>query len=262
MANERQLRSASPDRAASIAWADRAILWISLAAITLIAWLYLLWMPMGPSDLGAFGRRLLVAAPPALADAALTFLMWAVMMVAMMLPSAAPMIETYATILRSRAASPWPRTALFTAGYLVVWTLFSAAATAGQLLLQKAGIVNNALTTVPIVTAFLLILAGIYQVTPIKHSCLTGCRSPVGFFMHDWCDGASGALRMGLRHGAMCLGCCWMLMVLLFVFGVMNLLWIAALSAFVLLEKLVPGGRLLARGSGIAMIAAGLTLLF
>jgi predicted metal-binding membrane protein len=117
------------------------------------------------------------------------------------------------------------------------------------------------MTTVPLISAGLLILAGLYQVTPLKNLCLTGCRTPIGFFMTEWRNGASGALRMGLRHGVMCLGCCWMLMLLLFVFGVMNLIWIAALSIFVLLEKLLPHGRLIARGSGVAMIAAGVTLL-
>ena len=242
-------------------WRDRAILWASLAAITLIAWLYLLRMPMSSADFGGLAHRALLAMPPALVEGWLTFMMWVVMMVAMMLPSAAPMIETYATMVRDRGVARWSRVGLFTAGYIIVWTLFSAVATIGQLLLQPVGIVTNAMTTVPAISAALLILAGIYQVTPLKSLCLTRCRSPVGFFMTAWRDGASGALRMGLRHGAMCLGCCWMLMLLLFVFGVMNLIWIAALSVFVLLEKLLPHGRLIARGSGVAMIAAGVGLL-
>ena len=249
------------DRAVSPGWRDRAILWTSLVAITLIAWLYLLRMPMSSADLGGWAHRALRTMPPALVEGWLTFMMWAVMMVAMMLPSAAPMIETYATMVRDRASAPWSQVARFTAGYLIVWTLFSALATIGQVLLQRVGIVTNAMTTVPLISAGLLILAGLYQVTPLKNLCLTGCRSPVGFFMTEWRNGASGALRMGLRHGVMCLGCCWMLMLLLFVFGVMNLIWIAALSIFVLLEKLLPHGRLIARGSGVAMIAAGVKLL-
>lgn len=255
-------RSPEPGAPSPAAWRDRAILWSSLAAITLIAWLYLLWMPMAPSDLGAFGRAALFRVPPGLVDTLLTFMMWAVMMVAMMLPSAAPMIATYARLVSTRiAASRWRLSAIFAASYLIVWTVFSALATIGQLGLQHLGLVTNALTTVPIASAILLILAGIYQVSALKRVCLTGCRSPVGFFMTDWREGAGGALRMGLRHGAMCLGCCWLLMLLLFVFGAMNLVWVAALSAFVLLEKLLPGGRLIARGSGIAMIAAGLVML-
>jgi predicted metal-binding membrane protein len=249
------------DRAASCGWRDRAILWSSLAAITLIAWLYLLRMPMSAADLGGLAQRALTTVPPTLVAGGLTFMMWAVMMVAMMLPSAAPMIENYATIVRYRTAAPWWHVALFTAGYIVVWTLFSVFATIGQLLLQRVGMVTNAMTTVPLISACLLILAGIYQITPLKDLCLTGCRSPIGFFMTEWRDGPSGALRMGLRNGVMCVGCCWLLMILLFVFGVMNLIWIAALSAFVLLEKLLPSGRLIARGSGVAMIAAGIALL-
>jgi predicted metal-binding membrane protein len=218
-------------------------------------------MPMSVSDLGEFARSALTLLPASLVDVWLMFMMWAVMMIAMMLPSAAPMVETYVRIVRPHTASPWPRTALFVSGYIIVWIAFSAIATAGQYLLQRAGIVTNALTTVPTISALLLILAGLYQVTPLKAICLTGCRSPLSFFMTSWRDGASGAVRMGLRHGLFCLGCCWMLMLLLFVFGVMNLLWVAALSAFVIIEKLLPAGQLVARGTGAAMIAAGLLLL-
>jgi predicted metal-binding membrane protein len=249
------------DRVVSSGWRDRAILWTSLAAITLIAWLYLLRMPMSAADFGGSAQRALMTMPPTLVEGGLAFMMWAVMMVAMMLPSAAPMIETYATMVRDRAAPPWSRVGLFTAGYLIVWTLFSALATIGQMLLQEVGIVTNAMTTVPLISAGLLIVAGIYQVTPLKDLCLTGCRSPIGFFMTEWRDGRSGALRMGVRHGVLCLGCCWLLMLLLFVFGVMNLLWVATLSIFVVLEKLLPAGRLIARGSGVAMIAGGIALL-
>ncbi len=240
---------------------DRVILWGSLGAITLIAWLYLLWMPMAPGDFGLIGRRVLATIPPSAVDSTLTFLMWAIMMVAMMLPSATPMIDTYVRIVGNRSASPWTQVATFTSGYLIIWTLFSAMATAGQFFLQRVGLVTGGLTTTPIAGAVLLISAGTYQVTPLKNVCLIGCRSPIGFFMSGWRDGTSGALRMGLHHGALCLGCCWLLMVLLFLFGAMNLLWVAALSIFVLLEKALPGGRILAYGSGFAMIIAGLALL-
>jgi predicted metal-binding membrane protein len=254
--------SSVPSARAPAPWRARVILWFALLAITLIAWAYLFWMPMAPGDFGAVGRRLFSAMSPRVADALLMLAMWIIMMVAMMLPSAAPMIDTYARIVRTRApASANARIWLFTAGYLLAWTIFSIVATAAQLLLQKTGVINNALTAAPVFGAILLIVAGVYQLSPLKNLCLTGCRSPLGFLTTHWREGGGGALRMGLSHGLFCLGCCWMLMALLFVFGVMNLAWVAALSVFVILEKSLPGGRLLARLSGIAMLAGGLALL-
>jgi predicted metal-binding membrane protein len=217
-------------------------------------------MPMSVSDFGGFGRRLLSAVAPDIAAAWLMFLMWAVMMVAMMLPSAAPMIETYARVAPGRGSSRF-RVSIFAAGYVVVWTLFSALATGAQLWLQRVGIVTSAMTATPIVGGVLLLAAGIYQLTPMKTLCLSQCRSPLGFLMTSWRDGGSGAFLMGLHHGLFCFGCCAMLMILLFVFGVMNLMWVAALSLLVLLEKVLPGGRLIARLSGVAMLAAGVALL-
>jgi predicted metal-binding membrane protein len=162
----------------------------------------------------------------------------------------------YARIARGRKdglAQEW----LFAAGYIVVWTIFSAGATAGQLALQRAALLTGGLTATPLVSGVILAAAGIYQLTPLKDACLGHCRSPMGFFMTEWRDGAAGAFRMGLKHGAYCAGCCWMLMALLFVMGVMNLLWVAAISVLVLIEKATPFGRAIARASGIAMIAVG-----
>jgi len=246
----------------AIAWRDRAILWGTLGAITALAWLYLVWMPMSPGDFGGRAARLLGAVSPGTADTALMFMMWAVMMVAMMLPSVAPMIETYARVASGRGPRPGYRVGLFAAGYVIIWTGFSALATAAQVMLQRAGMVSGALTATPILSAALLIAAGLYQVTPLKDVCLSKCRSPLGFLMTEWREGAGGALLMGLHHGAMCVGCCSMLMLLLFVFGVMNLAWVAALSVFVLLEKSLPAGRLIARLSGFAMLAGGVAILF
>jgi predicted metal-binding membrane protein len=253
----------TPDRPAlrAIHLSERLVLWSGLGAITLLGWLYLVWMPMAPGDFGSVGRSILRMMPASVADAALMFLMWAVMMVAMMLPSAAPMIETYARLVAGRGEHPGLRVWIFAAGYLVAWTLFSGVATAAQLSMQRIGAVTGAMTATPIVGAALLIMAGAYQLTPLKNACLTRCRTPLGFLMSEWRDGAAGALMMGVRHGAICLGCCSMLMILLFVFGVMNLVWVAALSIFVVLEKLLPGGRLIARVSGVAMLAAGLAIL-
>lgn len=257
------LTTAIQDRPAlgAIQSRERLALWCGLGAATIIAWLYLVWMPMSPGDLGSIGMRILGTMPPTVADATLMFLMWAVMMVAMMLPSAAPMIETYARVAAGRGASARLSVWVFTAGYLVIWTVFSAVATAEQLLLQQVGIVTGAMTATPIVAAVILITAGVYQVTPVKNLCLSRCRSPIGFLTTEWREGVAGAFRMGLRHGILCAGCCGMLMLLLFVFGVMNLVWVAALSILILLEKLLPGGRLIARVSGVAMLAGGLAML-
>ena len=239
---------------------ERLILLTALAAISALSWLYLIRMPMVPADLGAVGVRLLSVLPPRLADVWLTFMMWSVMMVAMMLPSASPMILTYAAIARGRRSNsvyaPW----IFAGAYLVIWTFFSAAATAGQLLLEKTSVLSGASRTTSVAGAILLMVAGLYQLTPLKNTCLAHCRSPIGFFMTEWRDGTSGAFTMGIKHGAHCLGCCWILMGLLFVFGVMNLIWVAALSVLILLEKLAPFGLAIARLSGVAMLGGAIAL--
>jgi len=197
-------------------------------------------------------------------DAGLMFLMWTVMMVGMMVPSAAPMTLLYGAVARKAAAqgSPLAPTAVFVAGYLSMWALFSAAATAAQWGLERAALLSPAMVaTSPALGAALLIAAGIYQLTPLKRACLRHCRSPAHFLSGHWRDGTAGAFGMGLEHGAYCLGCCWVLMGLLFVGGVMNLLWIAAIALFVLVEKLVPHGAGGGRLAGIAMIAAGAIVL-
>jgi predicted metal-binding membrane protein len=225
---------------------DRIALWSGIIVITALAWIYLIIMPMG--------------ARSPLLDVTLMFLMWAVMMVAMMLPSAAPMLSTYTRIAAPRDGYRASHVWMFAAGYFVIWTAFSVAATALQYALQSAAIISNALRTTSIAGGVILIAAGIYQLTPLKNICLKRCRTPIGFFMTNWRDGALGAFKMGLEHGAFCTGCCWMLMALLFVAGVMNLEWIAAISVLVLVEKATPFGRAIALSSGVAMIAAGLVL--
>jgi predicted metal-binding membrane protein len=240
---------------------ERLTLVAAIAAISVLSWLYLIRMPMVPADLGTLGARLLSVLPPRLADVWLTFMMWSVMMVAMMLPSASPMILTYAAIARRHSGIPAYAPFVFAAAYVVVWTAFSGMATAGQLLLQNSPILlYGGSRATSVAAAVLLVLAGIYQLTPLKNACLAYCRSPFGFFMSEWHDGMPGAFKMGLKHGALCLGCCWMLMGLLFVFGVMNLVWVAALSVLVLVEKLAPFGHMIARISGVAMIAGAVAI--
>ncbi|HJU12358.1 MAG TPA: DUF2182 domain-containing protein [Candidatus Binataceae bacterium] len=238
---------------------ERLTLLAALAAVSALSWLYLIRMPMSPSDLGAVGARLLSMLPPRVADLWLTFMMWAVMMVAMMLPSASPMILTYAAVARRQHGltyTPWT----FAGSYVLIWAAFSIAATAGQFLLQKTAFLDAASRATSLTGAVLLALAGIYQLTPFKNVCLAHCRSPLGFFMTEWRDGNFGALIMGIKHGVQCVGCCWMLMGLLFVFGVMNLIWVAVLSFLVLLEKVAPFGHAIARISGVAMLAGAVAL--
>jgi predicted metal-binding membrane protein len=246
---------------------ERAIVWGGLAAITALAWIAMLRIPMPAAVMGSAampGMRMAAAAaaphPWSLTDAWLVFAMWAVMMVAMMIPSAAPMIEMYARIARGNADSRAWFTWAFVGGYAAAWTLFSIGATAAQWALARAAIMTAAIRVGPIAGAVILAAAGIYQLTPLKNACLSHCRSPIGFFMTEWRGGAVGALMMGLKHGAFCIGCCWMLMALLFVAGVMNLLWIAALAAIVLLEKVTPWGSAVASVSGVAMIASAAAL--
>ena len=195
-----------------------------------------------------------------LLDWVLVFAMWAVMMAAMMLPSAGPMFEMYARVARRRSSASVGSVWLFAAGYLIAWTGFAAAITLVQYPLQRSWIIGDAMRMRPLAGGLLLIATGIYQLTPLKEACLTQCRSPLGFLMTKWRSGPRGAFAMGLDHGAFCIGCCWLLMALMFVAGAMNLPWAIALTVFVLLEKAAPWGDRLARVSGLAMIAAGIAL--
>ena len=246
--------------AASLPWRDRIVIWGALCALTILSWLYLVRMPMPSSEMMMMdGMQMAMPMPyqGTMQEAWLTFVMWAVMMVAMMVPSVAPVVLMFARIRRGTGKAASADVWLFALGYLVVWSAFSAGATVGQLALQRATIIGDALRVTPLIGGAILVITGIYQLTPLKEACLSKCRSPLGFFMTCWRDGRFGAFRMGVSHGAFCVGCCWMLMALLFVAGVMNLLWIAAITAFVLLEKITPYGRGIAALSGVAMIAAG-----
>ena len=189
----------------------------------------------------------------------LLWAMWAVMMTGMMLPSASPMLLTYGTIARRSAqASAASQIYALAAGYLLVWAAFSVGATALQRLLAALLLLSSMMeVTNRTAAALLLFIAGLYQLTPMKHACLRMCQSPLGFLMSRWRKGLSGAFLMGLEHGAYCVGCCWGLMLLLFVGGVMNLTVIAALTAFVAFEKLTPFGVRGARISGVLLIMAG-----
>jgi len=194
----------------------------------------------------------------------LMLFMWAVMMAAMMLPSAAPMILLYARIARNCAAGGRiSLSSLFTLGYIAIWTVFSMAAVALQLALEQLALLSPMMEASNAMFAGLVLAAaGIYQWLPFKAACLQHCRSPLEFVLAHWRRGAYGAFAMGARHGLYCLGCCWMLMLLLFVGGVMNLAWIAGLALLVLAEKLAPAGAWIRRGAGLVLLAWGLATLY
>ena len=236
----------------------RAWVLASLAALTALAWIAL--PPLGQAMMPAMPG---MAMAPGVSALAIGFAMWAVMMPGMMLPSAAPMTLAVARIHAARAPGRGAslRLAAFVAGYLLVWTGFAAVAAAAQWALARAGLAAGMVGAVGRgIGAAIFLAAGAYQFSPLKLACLGACRSPLGFLLGHWRDGVAGALRMGLRHGVVCLGCCWALMALLFAVGAMNLLWVAGLGMFVLIEKLAPMGGLLARAGGIALIAAGFAL--
>jgi predicted metal-binding membrane protein len=246
---------------------DRAIVLAALAAIAALAWVYLLWfeaamdmpsMPAAAAGMAKFDHW-------SVGGFLLMFLMWSVMMVGMMTPSAAPMILIYARVARQAEGRgrPFAAAGWFTSGYLLAWAGFALAATWLQWLLEQALLLTPMMASAsPLFGGALLIAVGLYQWTPLKDACLAQCRSPLLFVQrHGGFRGdRAGAVALGLRHGLYCIGCCWGLMLLLFLGGVMNLLWIAALAALVLAEKLLPAGRLLARASGLAFVAAGAAL--
>ncbi len=240
---------------------------LAVVALTASAWLYLLAMGWGMANMEAGAAMLLMPRMTnwGAVDVALVFVMWAVMMVAMMLPSAWPMVETFARLTPriepEGDALVFARIGAFVGAYLLVWVGFSAGITLLQWWLLEAGWVTPMMAVrSPAVAGTLLVAAGLYQLTPLKRACLTGCRSPLSFLMTAWRPGVAGAWRMGLRHGLLCTGCCWLLMALLFVLGVMNLAWIAALTVFVLIEKTLPRARWLPSVAGAALVAWGVVL--
>ncbi len=238
---------------------EQVVVLLALAGVTAIAWMYLIVTRQG-MDMSMAGMPDM--AMPFVAP--WVFAMWWVMMLGMMLPSAAPMVLTFAGLQRRKRGrrEPYVPTAIFVAGYLVVWGAFSLAATAVQWVLEQNGLLSPMLGLAGrMLGGAVFILAGIYQFTPLKSACLRQCRSPFAFVLNHWRDGWVGALRMGAGHGLYCLGCCWVLMALLFAVGVMNLVWVAAIAAFVFAEKLLPGGVWVGRIGGGAMAVFGVWLL-
>ena len=236
---------------------DRVVAAASLVVMVVLAWRFL-WLE-------AQAMESMAMPPLRFAEAvAGAFVMWAVMMVGMMLPSAAPAMMFYGTLVRRNRerGSILPALWTFVGGYLFVWTAFSLAAALLQSALLEARMVTPMLVSAskPLTVA-LLVAAGVYQWLPFKDACLRKCRHPIEFFTMRWRAGPFGAWRMGLDHGLYCLGCCWLLMLLLFAVGAMDLAWVAVISAFVFAEKLLPGARFTSRAAGLGLIAAGALVL-
>ncbi len=242
---------------------DRRAVLIALSVISALSWGYTVYLSRN-MDCAAmcqlhFKHRLWTPA-----EFWMMFVMWVVMMVAMMVPSAVPMILAFAAINRKRREQnrSFVPTGFFLLGYLIVWAVFSALATVLQGWLHSVSLLSSEMVLVnPALNGSLLIAAGLFQWTPFKNACLVHCRSPFDFIMTSWREGPVGALAMGLQHGTFCLGCCSLLMLLLFVGGVMNIFWIALLTLFVLLEKIAPAGQRVSRIGGIALILWGIFLL-
>jgi predicted metal-binding membrane protein len=247
---------------------DRAVVVGALVVVIALSWIWIATgAGMGTSaiDMTRMPRDMVMTpANWTPAYAALMFVMWWVMMLAMMLPSAAPVLLIFTRMSRQEGGiyRPWTPTSSFFAGYLAVWASFSAVATGLQWMLEGTGLLSAMMvTTANWLGAAILIGAGLWQFAPLKQVCLRYCRSPIGFLAANWRAGSVGAFRMGLAHGAHCLGCCWFLMALLFFGGVMNLWWIGGLAAYILVEKVFPIGHGLSYAVGIGLIAWGASLL-
>ncbi len=249
---------------------DRAVLIVGLAAVTVVAWVYLFSMTSKMAVVGAIG---IMEMTPEMAmpgiqcwgtvELLLLFVMWWVMMVAMMVPSVAPMVLMFARINRQKGGHRivGPAGGLLL-GYLVVWAGFSVLAVPAQWGLHRAALLSPTMvSTSSVFGGLLLIGAGVFQFTPLKRACLTQCRSPLSFLMSNWRGGRWGPFIMGLKHGVYCVGCCWLLMGLLFAAGVMDLLWMAGIAVLILAEKAAPNGDLIGRIAGGALIAAGIALI-
>lgn len=260
-------------RIESILGGERVIAAVGMVAAIALSWHYL-WTGAG-MGMSALDMTAIALFPHRLADESggmdpslpTVIFMWWVMMIAMMTPSAAPLVLLYRRVLRhhgaAEAKSVLPSMSLL-AGYLSAWLIFSICAAALQKALQPTGVMSEMMlwSKSAYLSAFVLAAAGAYQFSPLKRACLTQCRSPVSFLTAHWRPGTVGSFLLGVRHGSYCVGCCWLLMALLFVGGIMNLVWIAALSLLVFVEKILPGGERIGRVLGVALIVwAGVTLL-
>lgn len=243
---------------------DRSIVLTGLSAVILVATIYTISMARTYNGMAAAMLQQHNHIAHDSESFMNLFIMWTVMQVAMMSPTAIPMVLMHTKVERNRnpERSPVLRTTLFLLGYIIVWAAFSAVFAWIQILLQAMALLSPAMeSTSPWLAGGILIAAGLFQFSKLKEVCLTQCRSPVTYFMLEWREGNVGAFLMGLKHGVHCVGCCWVLMALLFVAGVMNLLWMAVITAFVLIEKLMPKGDIFGRFGGIVMVIWGISII-
>jgi predicted metal-binding membrane protein len=253
--------------AALVSRRDRIIIVSCIVLIIGLAWAYLVQraseMASAQSSPMSHMAMPMMTATWGRAELVLTFVMWAVMMAGMMAPSALPVLLVFGASHARRAARRVPTIVLmFGLGYLTIWLGFSAGATIAQWALSQGALLSPSMRVMsPWLGGVLLVLAGAYQLSPVKRACLEHCQSPMGFLMSHWRDGARGAFEMGLRHGIHCLGCCWALMAVLFVVGVMNLAWVGVLTVFILAERIGRVGARIATIGGVAMVSAGLGML-
>ena len=257
----------STSTVSALAGRDRIVISTCLAVVIGLAWAYLVHLDRQMASSMAYATKMAemgmtMDRPWTAADVLFTWAMWAVMMVGMMAGTAAPVLFLFVASRRGRGdGHVWSAASMFGFGYILVWVGFSAGAALVQWALHQAAMLSPAVAaSSPRLGGAILLMAGAYQLTPFKGACLTQCRSPLGFLMTHWHDGNLGALRMGISHGSYCLGCCWAVMCVLFVVGVMNLVWVVALSIFVLVEKVGPAGIVVARVAGAIMILAGLAV--
>jgi predicted metal-binding membrane protein len=251
------------DRLSAVLKRDRLLIVAALLLITLLSWCHMIGVARGMP--GMAGMPMEEPNPWSLNLFLSRFGIWLVMMVAMMLPSATPMILTFAMVRRNRAAreKPYVPVAVFASGYLAIWGLFAVIATFAQVGLREAALLSPMLaSSSALFGAAVLLVAAAFQFTPMKRACLSRCRAPLDFVIAHWREGWIGAFIMGVEHGVFCTGCCWALMALLFVLGAMNLLWMAILTALIALEKFTTRGSFIRRGTGALLALWGLWVLF
>ena len=257
----------SPSAAAVLPRRDRVLIASCILLVCALAWAYLFHLNRQMTSLAAAETSMMqmgmrMDAPWLAADVLLTFTMWAVMMIGMMSATAAPVLLLFASAHARRAERGAPAAVLmFGLGYIAVWVGFSGLATLAQWGLHRAALLSSTMSAAsPRLAGVLLVAAGAYQLTPVKRACLKHCQTPLGFLMSHWREGAGGAFHMGWRHGMYCVGCCWALMIVLFAVGVMNLAWVAVLTAFMMAEKLGEGGARVARIGGVLLIGFGILM--
>ena len=229
-----------------LSFRDRLIVYGGVFLIIVMAWAYMLYMGWAMDNMHLVDMWMPPNAgnhPWSAYDFFMLFIMWLVMMIAMMMPSVTPMVLMFTAVNKGKQKKghPYSPTFIFLSGYLVAWALFSIVASAIQYPLHESGLLNPMMNSRSyLLSGSILLIAGLYQWTPLKEACLSNCRSPLSFLMTSWREGYLGAFNLGVHHGLYCVGCCWALMLVLFSVGVMNMLWVFLITAFVLLEKVGP----------------------